>query len=100
MPASARRNRLAYMQCMARLRHIAAVVKDLEGAAQCYEKVFDLKRVGEHLEDRGNFVAAHQSASRSRTALASHWDSNPGSASNGCIGSLPATRALRGTDLA
>jgi catechol 2,3-dioxygenase-like lactoylglutathione lyase family enzyme len=36
---------------MAKLRHIAVVVKDLEGAAQFYEKVFDLKRVGEeHLE--------------------------------------------------
>ena len=36
---------------MAKLRHIAVVVRDLEGAAQFYEKVFDLKRVGEeHLE--------------------------------------------------
>jgi predicted enzyme related to lactoylglutathione lyase len=36
---------------MARLRHIAVVVKDLEKAAQFYEQVFDLKRVGEeHLE--------------------------------------------------
>jgi catechol 2,3-dioxygenase-like lactoylglutathione lyase family enzyme len=36
---------------MARLRHIAVVVKDLEKAAAFYEKVFDLKRVGEeHLE--------------------------------------------------
>ena len=36
---------------MAKLRHIAVVVKDLEKAAQFYEKVFDLKRVGEeHLE--------------------------------------------------
>ena len=36
---------------MARLRHIAVVVKDLERAAAFYEKVFDLKRVGEeHLE--------------------------------------------------
>ena len=36
---------------MARLRHIAVVVKDLEKAAEFYEKVFDLKRVGEeHLE--------------------------------------------------
>jgi predicted enzyme related to lactoylglutathione lyase len=31
---------------MAKLRHIAIVVKDLENAAQFYEKVFDLKRVG------------------------------------------------------
>jgi catechol 2,3-dioxygenase-like lactoylglutathione lyase family enzyme len=31
---------------MAKLRHIAVVVKDLEKAAQFYEKVFDLKRVG------------------------------------------------------
>src|SRR5437762_12462591 len=36
---------------MAKLRHIAVVVKDLEKAAAFYEKVFDLKRVGEeHLE--------------------------------------------------
>jgi catechol 2,3-dioxygenase-like lactoylglutathione lyase family enzyme len=36
---------------MAKLRHIAVVVKDLEKAAQFYEHVFDLKRVGEeHLE--------------------------------------------------
>jgi len=36
---------------MAKLRHIAVVVKDLERAAAFYEKVFDLKRVGEeHLE--------------------------------------------------
>jgi catechol 2,3-dioxygenase-like lactoylglutathione lyase family enzyme len=31
---------------MAKLRHIAIVVKDLEKSAQFYEKVFDLKRVG------------------------------------------------------
>ena len=36
---------------MAKLRHIAVVVKDLEKAARFYERVFDLKRVGEeHLE--------------------------------------------------
>lgn len=36
---------------MARLRHVAVVVKDLEKAAAFYEKVFELKRVGEeHLE--------------------------------------------------
>jgi catechol 2,3-dioxygenase-like lactoylglutathione lyase family enzyme len=31
---------------MARLRHIAIVVRDLEKAAEFYEKVFELKRVG------------------------------------------------------
>lgn len=31
---------------MARLRHIAIVVRDLEKAAKFYEGVFDLKRVG------------------------------------------------------
>lgn len=31
---------------MAQLRHIAVVVKDLERAAQFYENVFDMKRVG------------------------------------------------------
>ncbi len=31
---------------MAKLRHIAIVVKDLEKAAQFYERVFELKRVG------------------------------------------------------
>ena len=36
---------------MAKLRHIAVVVEDIEKAAAFYEKVFDLKRVGEeHLE--------------------------------------------------
>ena len=32
---------------MAKLRHIAIVVRDIEKAAQFYEKVFDLKRVGQ-----------------------------------------------------
>jgi predicted enzyme related to lactoylglutathione lyase len=31
---------------MARLRHVAVVVKDLEKAATFYEQVFELKRVG------------------------------------------------------
>jgi lactoylglutathione lyase len=31
---------------MARLRHFAVVVRDLEKSAQFYEKVFGLKRVG------------------------------------------------------
>jgi predicted enzyme related to lactoylglutathione lyase len=31
---------------MAKLRHFAIVVKDIEKAAQFYESVFDLKRVG------------------------------------------------------
>lgn len=31
---------------MAKLRHIAVVVKDLEKSAQFYERAFDLKRVG------------------------------------------------------
>ena len=36
---------------MAKLRHIAVVVKDLEKAAHFYEQVFGLERVGEeHLE--------------------------------------------------
>src|SRR5256885_11688833 len=36
---------------MAKLRHIAVVVRDLEKAAAFYEKVFELERVGEeHLE--------------------------------------------------
>src|SRR5262245_14372095 len=33
-------------QAMARLRHFAVCVKDLEKAAKFYETVFDLKRVG------------------------------------------------------
>jgi catechol 2,3-dioxygenase-like lactoylglutathione lyase family enzyme len=41
---------------MAKLRHIAVVVKDLEGAAQFYEKVFDLKRVGEEHLDMGSGI--------------------------------------------
>ncbi len=31
---------------MARLRHFAIVVRDLDKSAQFYESVFDLKRVG------------------------------------------------------
>jgi catechol 2,3-dioxygenase-like lactoylglutathione lyase family enzyme len=41
---------------MARLRHIAVVVKDLERAAQFYEKAFELKRVGEEHIDLGSAI--------------------------------------------
>jgi len=40
---------------MARLRHFAVVVRDLEKAAQFYESVFDLRRVGQETLD---FAAA------------------------------------------
>jgi predicted enzyme related to lactoylglutathione lyase len=40
---------------VARLRHFAVVVRDLEKAARFYEGVFDLKRVGEETLD---FAAA------------------------------------------
>jgi predicted enzyme related to lactoylglutathione lyase len=40
---------------MARLRHFAVVVRDLEKAANFYENVFDLKRVGQETLD---FAAA------------------------------------------
>ena len=36
---------------MARLRHIAIVVRDLEKAAKFYEGVFELKRVGQEVLD-------------------------------------------------
>ena len=36
---------------MARLRHIAIVVRDLEKAASFYEGVFELKRVGQEVLD-------------------------------------------------
>lgn len=36
---------------MARLRHFAIVVRDLEKAANFYENVFDLKRVGQETLD-------------------------------------------------
>lgn len=36
---------------MARLRHFAVVVRDLEKAAAFYEGVFDLKRVGQEVLD-------------------------------------------------
>jgi catechol 2,3-dioxygenase-like lactoylglutathione lyase family enzyme len=36
---------------MARLRHIALVVRDLESSAKFYETVFDLKRVGQETLD-------------------------------------------------
>ena len=35
----------------ARLRHIAVVVKDLQKAAEFYERVFELRRVGEETLD-------------------------------------------------
>ena len=40
---------------MARLRHFAVVVRDLEKAAKFYQEVFDLKRVGDETLD---FAAA------------------------------------------
>jgi len=40
---------------MARLRHFALVVRDLESSAKFYETVFDLKRVGQETLD---FAAA------------------------------------------
>ena len=40
---------------MARLRHFAIVVRDLEKSAKFYENVFDLKRVGQETLD---FAAA------------------------------------------
>ena len=41
---------------MAKLRHIAIVVSDLEKAAQFYEKVFELKRVGAEEVDFGSGI--------------------------------------------
>jgi predicted enzyme related to lactoylglutathione lyase len=41
---------------MARLRHFAIVVRDLDKAAQFYESVFDLKRVGAETLDLGSAV--------------------------------------------
>jgi catechol 2,3-dioxygenase-like lactoylglutathione lyase family enzyme len=41
---------------MAKLRHIAIVVKDLEKAAAFYEKVFGLKRVGKEHLDMGSGI--------------------------------------------
>ena len=41
---------------MARLRHIAVVVKDLDKAAAFYQDVFDLKRVGREDLDLGSAV--------------------------------------------
>ena len=41
---------------MARLRHFAVVVRDLDKAAAFYESVFDLKRVGEETLDIGAAV--------------------------------------------
>jgi catechol 2,3-dioxygenase-like lactoylglutathione lyase family enzyme len=40
---------------MARLRHFALVVRDLEKSAKFYENVFDLKRVG---QEKLDFAAA------------------------------------------
>jgi predicted enzyme related to lactoylglutathione lyase len=41
---------------MARLRHIAVCVKDLEKAAKFYEDVFELKRVGREDIDIGSAI--------------------------------------------
>jgi len=41
---------------MARLRHIAVVVRDLERAAEFYEKAFELERVGEEHIDLGSAI--------------------------------------------
>ena len=41
---------------MAKLRHIAVVVRDLERAARFYEQVFELKRVGEEHIDMGSAI--------------------------------------------
>jgi catechol 2,3-dioxygenase-like lactoylglutathione lyase family enzyme len=43
-------------ESMARLRHIAVVVKDLDKAAAFYQDVFDLKRVGREDLDLGSAV--------------------------------------------
>jgi predicted enzyme related to lactoylglutathione lyase len=42
--------------CMARLRHFALVVKDLDKAAAFYEEVFELKRVGRDDLDIGSAI--------------------------------------------
>jgi predicted enzyme related to lactoylglutathione lyase len=41
---------------MARLRHFAVVVRDLEKSARFYEDVFDLKRVGAETLDLGSAI--------------------------------------------
>jgi len=41
---------------MARLRHFAVVVKDLDKAATFYQEVFDLKRVGREDLDLGSAI--------------------------------------------
>ena len=41
---------------MARLRHIAVCVKDLEKAAKFYEEVFELKRLGREDIEIGSAV--------------------------------------------
>jgi len=41
---------------MARLRHFAVVVRDLETSARFYEDVFDLKRVGAETLDLGSAI--------------------------------------------
>src|SRR3954463_1415849 len=45
-----------YTEAVAKLRHIAVVVQDLERAARFYESVFELKRVGEEHIDMGSAV--------------------------------------------
>jgi predicted enzyme related to lactoylglutathione lyase len=43
-------------KCMARLRHFAVVVSDIEKAAAFYEEVFELKRVGRDDLDIGSAI--------------------------------------------
>ena len=40
---------------MAKLRHLAIVVKDMEASAQFYEKIFDMKRAYE-VKDRAIYL--------------------------------------------
>ena len=42
---------------MAKLRHLAIVVKDMEASARFYEKIFDMKRAYE-VKDRAIYLTA------------------------------------------
>src|SRR5205085_6006954 len=48
--------RPVYTEAVAKLRHIAVVVQDLERAARFYESVFELERVGEEHIDMGSAI--------------------------------------------
>lgn len=70
---------------MARLRHFAICVRDLEASAAFYEKTFGLKRVGEEILDLG--AGLYLSDGVVNLALLKLNPGSPGSGKEGFVGS-------------